>query len=81
LKNKLQEPGGGAVDGFVSSVSAALATGDKVTLVGFGTFTSRQGLNVKGAIPEPEQRLRFPPQKLSNSKQARFLVRKLNSEI
>ena len=28
-----------AVDGFVSAVSDALATGDKITLVGFGTFS------------------------------------------
>ena len=26
------------VDGFVSAVSAALSGGDKITLVGFGTF-------------------------------------------
>ena len=39
-----------AVDGFVSAVSGALASGDKITLVGFGTFSvvarsQREGRN------------------------------------
>ena len=28
-----------ALDGFVSAVAAALSSGDKITLVGFGTFS------------------------------------------
>lgn len=39
-----------ALDAFISSVSDALAKGDKVSLVGFGTFSvsersARQGIN------------------------------------
>ena len=59
------------VDGFVAAVSSALSGGDKITLVGFGTFSVGQGLNVKAAIHGPAQRSQFRRQKLSSSKQAR----------
>jgi len=41
-----------AVDGFVSAVSGALASGEKITLVGFGTFSvgsrsQREGWNAR----------------------------------
>jgi len=50
-----------AVDGFVSAVSDALATGDKITLVGFGTFSvgeraQREGRNPRTGESAPYRR-------------------------
>ena len=40
-----------AVDGFVSAVSDALANGDKITLVGFGTFSVGERAQREGRNP------------------------------
>jgi DNA-binding protein HU-beta len=50
-----------AVDGFVSAVSGALAAGDKITLVGFGTFSvgeraQREGRNPRTGESAPYRR-------------------------
>jgi len=45
-----------AVAGFVSAVSEALSGGDKITLVGFGTFSIAERANVKATIPGPAKR-------------------------
>lgn len=43
---------GRALDGFTSAVSSALAKGDSVTLVGFGTFAVKERAERVGRNPQ-----------------------------
>ena len=70
-----------ALDGFVSAVSAALSGGDKITLVGFGTFSVMARSLREGRNPRTGEVIRFRRQKLSSSKQARLSAKKSNSRI
>jgi DNA-binding protein HU-beta len=70
-----------SLDGFVLAVSDALSGCDKITLVGFGTFSVVVSFNVKATIPGPAKRSKFRRQKLSSSKQAGLSAKKSNSRI
>ena len=41
------------INGFLDEVSAALSAGEKVQLIGFGTFEARKRSSRKGGIPRP----------------------------
>jgi DNA-binding protein HU-beta len=64
-----------AVDGFVSAVSDALATGDKITLVGFGTFSIGERAEREGRNPRTGEKI-----KISASKVVKFKAGKTLSE-
>lgn len=50
-----------ALESFVSSVEEALVAGDKVQLVGFGTFETRERKAREGRNPRnPEQSIQIP---------------------
>ena len=49
-----------AVDGFVSAVSDTLATGDKITLVGFGTFSIGERAQREGRNPRTGEKISIP---------------------
>lgn len=53
-----------AVNAFVSSVSDALANGDKVQLVGFGTFEVRARAAKQGRNPRTGEAITIPASKL-----------------
>ncbi|NMW85168.1 HU family DNA-binding protein [Peptoniphilus sp. AGMB00490] len=53
-----------ALNGFISSVQEALAKGEKVQLVGFGTFEVRQRKAREGRNPRnPEEVIKIPASK------------------
>ena len=53
-----------AVKGVVYNVSAALARGEKVTFVGFGTFERRQRKARMGVNPQrPTEKIKIPAKK------------------
>lgn len=52
-----------AVNAFIESVSAALAGGDKVQLVGFGTFEVRERAARTGRNPQTKQTIQIPASK------------------
>ncbi len=52
-----------ALDAFVSSVSSALKAGDKVQLVGFGTFAVRERAARKGRNPQTKAEIKIPASK------------------
>ena len=53
-----------ALNGFLSTVEEALANGDKVQLVGFGTFEVRERKAREGRNPRnPEEVIRIPASK------------------
>ncbi len=63
-----------AVDAFVGAVKESLAGGEKITLVGFGTFdvTERAGRN--GRNPRTGQVIEIPSKKVVKFKPAKGLL-------
>ncbi|MBC8536756.1 HU family DNA-binding protein [Feifania hominis] len=53
-----------AVAAFVDAVTEALKAGDKVQLVGFGTFEVRERGERKGRNPQTKQEIVIPASKL-----------------
>ena len=52
-----------ALDAFVVSVEGALKNGEKVQLVGFGTFEVRQRAARKGRNPQTKAEIKIPASK------------------
>ncbi|MDD3612936.1 MAG: HU family DNA-binding protein [Caldicoprobacterales bacterium] len=52
-----------AVNAFVSVVTETLAAGDKVQLVGFGTFEVRERKERKGRNPQTKEEIVIPASK------------------
>ena len=53
-----------AINAFVGAVEAALKEGDKVQLVGFGSFEVRQRAERKGRNPQTKAEIVIPASKL-----------------
>lgn len=53
-----------AVDAMVSAISDCLARGEKVTLVGFGTFGVRQRRARTGRNPQTGESIQIPAKKV-----------------
>jgi DNA-binding protein HU-beta len=66
-----------AVDGFVSAVSDALATGDKITLVGFGTFSIGERAEREGRNPRTGEKIKIPASKVVKFKAGKTLSEKV----
>lgn len=52
-----------ALDAFITSVESALKAGEKVQLVGFGTFEVRQRAARKGRNPQTKAEIKIPASK------------------
>ena len=52
-----------ALDAFVTSVEGALKNGEKVQLVGFGTFEVRKRAARKGRNPQTKAEIKIPASK------------------
>ena len=52
-----------AVNAFVETVTAALVKGDKVQLVGFGSFEVRKRAARKGRNPQTKEEIKIPASK------------------
>jgi DNA-binding protein HU-beta len=66
-----------AVDGFVASVSAALSGGDKITLVGFGTFSVMARSQREGRNPRTGAKIKIPASKVVKFKAGKTLSEKV----
>jgi DNA-binding protein HU-beta len=66
-----------AVDGFVSAVSGALAGGDKLTLVGFGTFSVGARSQREGRNPRTGEKIIIPASKAVKFKAGKTLSEKI----
>jgi DNA-binding protein HU-beta len=63
-KAKVSKKDAGAmVDAFVETVMGAVKKGDKVTLVGFGTFSVTQRKARKGRNPQTGKEINIPAKK------------------
>jgi DNA-binding protein HU-beta len=52
------------LDAFTNGISAALKKGDKVTLVGFGTFSTSKRAARKGRNPQTGKQISIPAAKV-----------------
>jgi DNA-binding protein HU-beta len=66
-----------AVDGFVSAVSAALSGGDKITLVGFGTFSVVARSQREGRNPLTGEKIKITASKVVKFKAGKTLSEKV----
>ena len=66
-----------AVDEFISAVSGALATGDKITLVGFGTFSVGERAEREGRNPRTGEKIKIPASKVVKFKAGKTLSEKV----
>ena len=66
-----------ALDAITSIVSDALARGDKVTLVGFGTFQIMQRKARRGRNPQTGEEIQIPGKKVPKFKPGRALREKV----
>lgn len=66
-----------AVDGFVSAITGALSAGEKVTLVGFGTFSVGERSAREGRNPRTGQKITIPASKVVKFKPGKGLSEKV----
>ena len=67
-----------ALDAFVSAVEGALKAGDKVQLVGFGTFQVKERAARKGRNPQTKAEIKIPASKAPVSKAGKALKETVN---
>ncbi|MGB9679284.1 MAG: HU family DNA-binding protein [Thermoanaerobacteraceae bacterium] len=68
-----------ALNAFVESVEEALKDGDKVQLVGFGTFEIRERAERKGRNPQTREEITIPASKAPVFKAGKALKDLVNS--
>jgi len=69
-----------ALDAFVTSVEEALRNGEKVQLVGFGTFEVRQRAARKGRNPQTKAEIKIPASKAPVFKAGKALKELVNKK-
>ncbi|MCK5425389.1 MAG: HU family DNA-binding protein [Emcibacter sp.] len=67
-----------AVDGVLASISDALASGDAVRLVGFGTFSVAQRAASEGRNPRTGEKIQIPASKQPKFKAGKGLKDAVN---
>ena len=67
-----------ALDAFMTSVEGALTRGEKVQLVGFGTFEVRQRAARKGRNPQTKAEIKIPASKAPVFKAGKALKETVN---
>ncbi len=73
-KAKISKKAAGvAIDSFVESVTAALKKGDKVTLVGFGTFSAAKRKARTAKNPQTGELIKVPAKRVPKFKAGREL--------
>ena len=66
------------IDTLVSTITEALKGGDKVTLVGFGTFATTQRDARKGRNPKTGETLQIPAKRVAKFKPGSELSKSVN---
>ena len=67
-----------ALDAFIASVKGSLAKGEKVQLVGFGTFEVRKRAARKGRNPQTKAEIKIPASKAPVFKAGKALKETVN---
>ncbi|MBO8141133.1 MAG: HU family DNA-binding protein [Firmicutes bacterium] len=71
--NLTKRTAGQAVEAVLESISEALSNGEKVTLVGFGTFEVRNRASRRGVNPATGQSIQIPAGKVPAFKAGKSL--------
>jgi DNA-binding protein HU-beta len=66
-----------AIDGVVAAISGALSGGDKITLVGFGTFSVGERAAREGRNPRTGEKIKIPASKTVRFKAGKTLSEKV----
>ncbi|MDK2900537.1 MAG: DNA-binding protein HU-beta [Thermosipho sp. (in: thermotogales)] len=66
------------VDAVFESISVALAKGEKVQLIGFGTFEVRKAEERTGVNPRTREKIKIPARKVPKFKPGKELKEKVN---
>jgi DNA-binding protein HU-beta len=69
-----------AVAAFIASVTVALKKGDKLSLVGFGTFTTAKRAARKGQNPQTGKKISIPAATVPKFKPGKTLKEAVNSK-
>ena len=69
-----------ALDATIGAVEASLKKGDKVALIGFGTFQVVKKDARKGINPATKQAIKIPAKKVVKFKAGADLAKKVNSK-
>ena len=69
-----------AVAAFIASVTVALKKGDKLSLVGFGTFTTAKRAARKGQNPQTGKKINIPAATVPKFKPGKTLKEAVNSK-
>ncbi|NOT36964.1 MAG: HU family DNA-binding protein [Saprospiraceae bacterium] len=67
-----------AVDTMIASIEKSLKKGDRITLVGFGTFSTAVRKAREGRNPATGKKIKIPKKKVVRFKAGKGLVEKLN---
>ncbi len=67
-----------AVDAFTEAISGALKSGDKVALIGFGTFSVKETSAREGINPSTKQKIKIAAKKVAKFKAGSELNAALN---
>ena len=70
-----------ALDAFISSVTNAMKAGDKVALVGFGTFSVSERAARTGINPSTKAAITIPAKKVAKFKAVLNCLQLLNKHI
>jgi DNA-binding protein HU-beta len=68
-----------ALNAFVSTIEETLKQGEKVTLVGFGTFEVRERAERKGRNPQTKEEISIPASKAPVFKAGKSLKDNINA--
>ena len=68
---------GAALDSFINTTMSALKKGDKVTLVGFGTFSVSKRSARKGRNPQTGKTINIPARKVAKFKAGKEFAAKV----
>ena len=67
-----------ALDGFIKVTTKALKKGDRVALVGFGSFSVAKRAARTGRNPQTEKPIKIPAKKVAKFKAGAELAKKVN---
>ena len=67
-----------ALKAFMESITEALENGEKIQLIGFGTFETRERAAREGRNPRTKETIQIPASKSAVFKQGKELKAKLN---
>lgn len=68
-----------ALNAFIESVQEALANGEKVQLIGFGTFETKERAARVGLNPRTKEKIDIPAKKVPSFKAGKEFKEKINN--